>query len=726
MEILLNGHKKEDKIMKLDTLKKYVVILSLGFILSSNFIFASVEVDTTAPVITIIGEKDISLTVGNTYIDKGVTALDDADGDITSLVTTENNLDVNKAGTYTYKYNVKDSAGNSASEIVRNITVSEVIPPKILTEKFIIRTGDTVLWEGNIDLPSAGTYKIIDKEIDSRSVLAILSSIDKVNDSFEITDLPYSESLGSFYIKCITPKDKTPLCDNWQYAVGAVTPWTAIDKTILSGGETIGIYFGTSHRVVLDKNDLIVGGTLLATSEKYNYEENIWDALTGVNIGLTLPNVDDIWTPIVVNTFPVDENGKAEITIDSANEYGLGIVEDYYFPSYKIIVTEASNGGGHSGSNSSKSFSTESAFSFLKSQQKNDSSFGDALYTDWVAIAAKAGDDAYLKSSLAEYFKNNNFNLSAITDYERHAMALMSLGINPYNGTTVDYIKKITNSFDGNQIGDKSLFNDDIFGLIVLQKAGYDENDEIINKTISFIISKQFSDGSWDSVDMTSAGIMALDEFKNIDGVSDSIDKAENFLNQSQMPDGGFENSSSTSWAIQSLSLNSSNGAKVDDGIKYLSDKQQDDGGLDGPDLNSRVWITAYAITAVLKLSWIDVLESFDRVEKTNNSKDAEENILVEEPVITPELIVLGITNELPIVQSEVKIKPIVKVNLNKKVDIIPPPQKEEELTDSNLLTASAGDFNKSSNSSFFIEVIKNFLRLIEQPFLWLFKHLSF
>ena len=61
----------------------------------------------------------------------------------------------------------------------------------------------------------------------------------------------------------------------------------------------------------------------------------------------------------------------------------------------------------------------------------------------------------------------------SVTDYERHAMALMTLGINPYNGTSVNYIQKIVDSFDGNQIGDPSLINDDVFAIFPLVKSGY-------------------------------------------------------------------------------------------------------------------------------------------------------------------------------------------------------------------------------------------------------------
>jgi hypothetical protein len=72
--------------------------------------------DTTAPVITIVGEAVIDVLRGSTYIDEGATAIDDVDGDITSLINS-NAFDVNTlvSGEYIITYEVYDTAGNYSS-----------------------------------------------------------------------------------------------------------------------------------------------------------------------------------------------------------------------------------------------------------------------------------------------------------------------------------------------------------------------------------------------------------------------------------------------------------------------------------------------------------------------------------------------------------------------------------------------------------------------------------
>lgn len=81
--------------------------------------------DTTAPVITLLGDTTVHLTVGDTYTDAGATANDDVDGIITDDIEVINPVDTATAGTYTVTYNVSDAAGNSATEMTRTVIVSD-------------------------------------------------------------------------------------------------------------------------------------------------------------------------------------------------------------------------------------------------------------------------------------------------------------------------------------------------------------------------------------------------------------------------------------------------------------------------------------------------------------------------------------------------------------------------------------------------------------------------
>jgi lysophospholipase L1-like esterase len=80
--------------------------------------------DTVPPVIILNG-GDVTLQVGDTYIDAGATANDNIDGDITEKIEVSSTVDTGRAGVYTVTYNVSDEAGNAANEVRRSVTVEE-------------------------------------------------------------------------------------------------------------------------------------------------------------------------------------------------------------------------------------------------------------------------------------------------------------------------------------------------------------------------------------------------------------------------------------------------------------------------------------------------------------------------------------------------------------------------------------------------------------------------
>ena len=55
---------------------------------STRTVIVNAIIDTTQPVITIIGSSTINLTVGDSYTEAGATATDDIDGDLTSSIST--------------------------------------------------------------------------------------------------------------------------------------------------------------------------------------------------------------------------------------------------------------------------------------------------------------------------------------------------------------------------------------------------------------------------------------------------------------------------------------------------------------------------------------------------------------------------------------------------------------------------------------------------------------
>lgn len=80
-------------------------------------------VDTTPPVITLLGDNPLTVTQGQAYVEPGFTATDDTDGNITANVIVSGSVDTNVIGQYTLNYNVSDAAGNAAVQRTRTIDV---------------------------------------------------------------------------------------------------------------------------------------------------------------------------------------------------------------------------------------------------------------------------------------------------------------------------------------------------------------------------------------------------------------------------------------------------------------------------------------------------------------------------------------------------------------------------------------------------------------------------
>ena len=88
-------------------------------------------VDTTAPVITLLGNDPETVEAGTSYTDAGATASDNYDGDLTAFININDNVDTNTLGSYNVTYDLFDTSGNPAIQIVRIVNVVDTTAPII-------------------------------------------------------------------------------------------------------------------------------------------------------------------------------------------------------------------------------------------------------------------------------------------------------------------------------------------------------------------------------------------------------------------------------------------------------------------------------------------------------------------------------------------------------------------------------------------------------------------
>ncbi len=72
--------------------------------------------DTTAPKLTINNKKEKTVYIGDKYKIPTCTAIDNYDGDISSNVKIESNVDTSKIGNYKVNYSIVDTSGNKSEE----------------------------------------------------------------------------------------------------------------------------------------------------------------------------------------------------------------------------------------------------------------------------------------------------------------------------------------------------------------------------------------------------------------------------------------------------------------------------------------------------------------------------------------------------------------------------------------------------------------------------------
>ncbi len=92
---------------------------------STSLSVSTFVIDNTAPVINLTGDEVVELIVGDTYSEDGATATDVVDGPIAPVVIGGDTVDNQTIGTYIVTYNISDSAGNTADEVIRTVNVVE-------------------------------------------------------------------------------------------------------------------------------------------------------------------------------------------------------------------------------------------------------------------------------------------------------------------------------------------------------------------------------------------------------------------------------------------------------------------------------------------------------------------------------------------------------------------------------------------------------------------------
>lgn len=81
--------------------------------MAGSFLVSCNKKDASAPVISLIGQVIDTVDLHGIYSEKGATANDTQDGDLTTSIDISGEVDTSQVGFYTISYSVSDKAGNT-------------------------------------------------------------------------------------------------------------------------------------------------------------------------------------------------------------------------------------------------------------------------------------------------------------------------------------------------------------------------------------------------------------------------------------------------------------------------------------------------------------------------------------------------------------------------------------------------------------------------------------
>lgn len=276
------------------------------------------------------------------------------------------------------------------------------------------------------------------------------------------------------------------------------------------------------------------------------------------------------------------------------------------------------------------------ALQWLSDVQRADGAIGSYRVSAWATMSIFAsGQDPHtwrrhfrsrsVVDQLELHVKQLRRPATAATDFERNLLAITAAPPeDPTSFGGMNFVQKVKEFFDGEQIGIKSFLNDDFFGILSLRSAGESPDSEILQASRAYILENRNADGGWgfligfprSDVDDTAAAVMALAALGNPEDLP-VIDSTLQFLKSRQNEDGGFpffgngeaSNAASTAWAIDAIVAagdsptdafwESYTGSDPIDGLLSL---QLEDGSFQCflPTIQARALTTSYAIEALL------------------------------------------------------------------------------------------------------------------------------
>lgn len=258
---------------------------------------------------------------------------------------------------------------------------------------------------------------------------------------------------------------------------------------------------------------------------------------------------------------------------------------------------------------------------------------------EWLIMALKAsGQSVPTNTTLVS-------DISTVTDIERKILAVTAAGQDASSYQGANLIDQLDNKRSNNQIGNATLVNDDIWGILAYYSAGVPSSDNRITESRDYLLQYQNSDGGWShstvSASDTNDTAMAIIALLRA-GISSSdarIANAITYLKSAQNTDGGFgiapgseSDSASTAWVVSAFQALGQSPEQLSQGgnnpFTYLQTIKAADGGYKwkAQDPNSNPSMTAYVAIAQAGTSYPVHVTTASNTGVTNTNTNSNSN----------------------------------------------------------------------------------------------------
>ena len=289
-------------------------------------------VDTTAPIINLKGNQDVTIEVNSNYSDAGATASDNYDGVITANIVEEGIVNENEVGTYPITYNVSDSSGNKAEQVTRTVNVVDTTKPVITLngDAFILVETGT-----NYSDPGATATDNYDGDITSEIVIINPVDINAPNTYFVTYNVLDRNDNHALEVVREVKVNTSPIAEN----ISIVAQEGESSDINLLGGDDDGDTLVYSANTTQNGSVSIVGSKATYTPR---------DGFYGIDSFTYIANdgfVDSDPATVTIEVFPYLNTEEFFFSISEDTEIQVSLVRDQTdFATLSYSVEPAANG----------------------------------------------------------------------------------------------------------------------------------------------------------------------------------------------------------------------------------------------------------------------------------------------------------------------------------------------------------------------------------------------